>query len=117
MNQKKNPESVNVLNECIALQLLKSQDYQNPASQVKQGDYYLNGVQTIYDTMHGKMLRIRSVLETMQNDPEYQQNFESLEDSFKDLINYASFAVSYSRGKIPGQDSERNIFNKPKKEV
>lgn len=106
------PESVNVLQECIDLQLRKSRDYQNPNSTVQQADYYPNGVQSIHDTMHGKMLRMKSVMEAMRNDPNYSQNFESLEDSAKDLINYASFFVSYCRGKIQGQTPERDIFNR-----
>lgn len=112
---KKQPESVNVLQECIELQLKKSRDYQNPNSSVKQADYYPTGVYTIHEIMHAKMLRSKSVMEAMMNDPNYQQNFESLEDSFKDLINYASFAVSYCRGQIPGQNRQHDIFNRPSK--
>jgi hypothetical protein len=37
------PEAVNVLQECIDLQLKKSRDYQNPNSTVKQAQYYPNG--------------------------------------------------------------------------
>ena len=29
------------------------------------------------------------------------------------MINYASFAVSYMRGKMDGQQSGRDMFNKP----
>jgi hypothetical protein len=93
------PESVKVLQECADLQLKKSNDYQNPNSKVKQAMHYRRGVDTIYDIMHGKMLRIQSLLEAKTDNP----NFESLEDSFKDLINYGSFAVSYLRGKMDGQ--------------
>jgi hypothetical protein len=93
------PESVKVLQECADLQLKKSIDYQNPNSKVKQAMHYRHGVDTIYDIMHGKMLRIQSLLEAKTDNP----NFESLEDSFKDLINYGSFAVSYLRGKMDGQ--------------
>lgn len=103
-------ESIKVLDECKELQLKKSQDYQNPKSTVKQAMHYRRGVDSIYDTMWGKMLRIRSILESGSD-----TNFESLEDSFKDLINYSSFAVEYLRGKMPGQDPDRDIFNKPKK--
>ena len=106
------PESVNVLQECIDLQLKKSKDYQNPNSTVKQADYYPSGVLTIHEIMHAKMLRMRSVMEAMMNDKTYGTNFESLEDSAKDLINYASFFVAYSRGKIPGQDGSKDLFNK-----
>jgi hypothetical protein len=104
-------ESVKVLQECIDLQLRKSRDYQNPNSTVKQADYYPNGVITIHDIMHAKMLRIKSVMEAMQSHG-YDPNFESLEDSAKDLINYASFFVAYCRGEIPGQVLDHNIFNR-----
>jgi hypothetical protein len=107
------PEAVNVLQECIDLQLKKSRDYQNPNSTVKQAQYYPNGIVTIHDIMHAKMLRMKSVMEAMQSD-DYDPNFESLEDSAKDLINYASFFVSFCRGKIPGQDSRNDAFNRKK---
>jgi len=42
-------------------------------------------------------------------------NFESLEDSAKDAINYLSFFVSYSRKKIDGQSEERDFLNRPNK--
>lgn len=105
-------ESVKVLQECIDLQRKKSNDYQNPNSKIKQADYYPSGCLTILEIMHAKMLRMRSVMEAMQNDPNYKQNFESLEDSAKDLINYASFFVAYSRGKVDGQDPDRDFLNR-----
>lgn len=107
-------ESIKVLQECIDLQTKKSNDYQNPNSSIKQADYYPSGCLTILEIMHAKMLRMRSVLEAMQYDKSYKQNFESLEDSAKDLINYASFFVSYSRGKVEGQDPDRDFLNRKK---
>lgn len=104
--------SVQVLNECIALQNAKANDYQNKNSRILQADYYTNGCSTIHDIMHGKMLRIQSVMEAMQNDPNYSPNFESLEDSAKDLINYASFFVAYLRGKVEGQQPDRDFLNR-----
>lgn len=114
MSKQQQPESVNVLQECVDLQLKKSRDYQNPNSTVKQADYYPNGIITIHDIMHAKMLRMKSVMEAMQSD-DYDPNFESLEDSAKDLINYASFFVSYCRHGIEGQQSENDIFNRSTK--
>lgn len=106
------PESAKVLAECAEIQVKKSRDYQNPNSTVQQADYYPNGVQSIHDVMHGKMLRMKSVMEAMRGE-DYEPNFESLEDSAKDLINYASFFVAYCRQKIEGQDGSRDIFNRP----
>ena len=102
-------ESMKVLMECLELQRKKSRDYQNQNSSVVQAMHYRRGVDTIHDVMHGKMLRAQSLLES-GSDP----NFESLEDTYKDLINYASFAVAWLRGKMEGQDLERDIFNKKK---
>ena len=116
---KKNPpltrtveerESVKVLQECIELQKKKGEDYQSSQSNVVQAMHYRRGVDTIYDIMHGKMMRAASLLES-GNTP----NHESLEDTFKDLINYASFAVSYMRGTMDGQDPNNDMFNRPKK--
>jgi hypothetical protein len=103
------PESVNVLQECVELQLKKSRDYQNPDSSVSQADYYPHGVLTIHDIMHAKMLRMKSVMDMMRSGG--SPNFESLEDSAKDLINYASFFVAYCRKGIDGQDADKDIFN------
>ena len=87
-----------VLDECKELMEKKNRDYQNPNSTVRQADYYPNGILTIHDICHAKMLRIKSVMAAMKAGGE--PNNESLEDSFKDLINYATFAVSYLRGEI-----------------
>jgi len=102
-------ESILVLQECAELQSKKSEDYQNVNSQVKQAMHYRRGVDSIHDTMHGKMLRAQSLLESGD-----LANFESLEDTYKDLINYASFAISYIRGKMEGQDPELDYLNNPK---
>ena len=94
-------ESLKVLQECAELQQRKSRDYQNEKSRINQADYYPRGVASLLDIINTKQLRLWSVLEAMENDPEYTPNFESMEDSFKDLINYASFGVAYCRGEIP----------------
>ena len=105
-------ESIKVLEECAELQTRKGNDYQNPNSRIQQADYYPRGMLSLMDIIHGKTLRLWSVLEAMENDPAYNQNFESVEDSLKDLINYASFAVAYSRGKVPGQTPGRDFLNR-----
>lgn len=110
-DQTKQRGSIQVLQECIELQLKKASDYQNSNSSVSQADYYPSGCKTIYEIMHAKMLRIKSVMQAMENDKSYNQNFESLEDSAKDLINYASFFVAWLRGNIDGQDNTRDLYN------
>lgn len=109
-------ESIKVLQECAELQLKKSNDYQNPNSRIKQADYYPRGIASILDIINAKTLRMWSVLEAMENDPNYRPNYESLEDSAKDLINYASFLCAYLRGKIDGQDPTKDFLNRTKKD-
>ena len=105
-------ESVKVLQECIDLQIRKSQDYQNPNSNIVQAMHYRRGVSTIHDMISQKLLRAQSLLEPMENGQLRDPNFESLEDTYKDLINYASFAVSYIRGQMEGQDPNRDMLNR-----
>lgn len=108
-------ESVKVLRECIDLQIRKSSDYQNPNSSVVQAMHYRRGIDTIHDMLHQKMLRALSLIEAAKSSPSYvAPNFESLEDTYKDVVNYASFAVSYLRGKMEGQDPMHDIFNQKK---
>jgi len=110
MTQNERP-SVQVLREAIELQILKGADYNNSVSSVQQADYYVHGVWSIMDTIHGKYLRMVSVLETME--AAGKVNYESVEDSALDLINYTSFLAAYMRGEVPGQRPDRDIFNKP----
>lgn len=109
---EKERESVKVLQECIDLQIRKSQDYQNPNSNIVQAMHYRRGVSTIHDMISQKLLRAQSLLEPMENGELRDPNFESLEDTYKDLINYASFAVSYIRGQMEGQDPTRDMLNR-----
>jgi hypothetical protein len=105
-------ESLKVLQQAAEIQTRKSNDYQNPNSRIKQADYYPRGCASILDVMNGKILRIQSVMEAMENDPNYNPNFESMEDSAVDLINYASFFVAYMRGGIEGQSTDRDFLNR-----
>jgi len=104
------PYSARVLEDCIDLQLRKSKDYQNPKSRIRQADHYPRGCQTILDMVHQKITRMYSIIEAMESDE--AASFESLEDSAMDAINYLSFFVSYSRGKMGGQSPDRNLFNR-----
>jgi hypothetical protein len=102
-------ESIKVLNECIDLQTKKSNDYQNPNSNVVQAMHYRRGIDSIHDIIQGKVYRAQSLLEAAVHDT---PNYESLEDTYKDIINYCSFAVSWLRFKMEGQNQFRDIFNK-----
>lgn len=107
-------ESLKVLQRAAEVQQKKGNDYQNPNSRVRQAMYYPRGCATILDTMAAKVLRMQSVLEAMELDPKYTPNFESLEDSCIDIINYASFFVAYMNGAIDGQDPSHDFLNRRK---
>ena len=109
MNSKSSPQDV--LRECIELMNKKGSDYQSESSTVRQADYYLSRIKTIYEIMHAKMLRLRSVMSKIESGN--TTNYESLEDSCKDLINYSAFFVSYCNGGIDGQKESNDIFNVP----
>jgi hypothetical protein len=104
------PYSVRVLERAAELQRRKAQDYQSRVSQVRQADYYPNGLTTILDIVHGKVLRVRSVVAKM--DAGAEPNFESLEDSIVDAINYLSFAASYAAGQMDGQRQDVDILGR-----
>lgn len=102
-------ESVRVLKQCIEVQIRKSRDYQSDASTVRQADYYPRGIDSLQDLVWEKVLRAKSLVES-GNIP----SNEALEDSYMDLINYASFAVAWLRKGIPGQDRDRDEYNRPR---
>ena len=108
-------ESLKVLQKAAEVQNNKGNDYQNPSSRIQQAMYYPRGCSTLLDTMYAKVLRMQSVLEAMESDPDYNPNFESLEDSCIDIINYASFFAAYMNNGIDGQDPDRDFLNRPKR--
>lgn len=108
---KGSKESIGVLMECARLQIRKSMDYQNPQSRIQQADHYPRGCNTIIDMVHQKIVRMYSLIESAENS-DNPPNFESIEDSAIDAINYLSFFVAYSRGKMDGQTPERDMFNR-----
>jgi hypothetical protein len=110
MQKQYSRPSANILLEAADVQERKGQDYNNAVSSVEQADYYPRGVTSILDIINAKYLRMVSVLETMQNGG--KANFESVEDSAIDMINYASFIVAYMRGQVPGQKPGYDIFNR-----
>ena len=101
-----------ILKQAADLIAKKGNDYQNPKSRIRQADYYPNGAQTILDIMTGKVNRMHSVLDAMRDDDNYMENFESLQDSAIDLINYSAFFSAYLDYDIDGQTTDRDIFNR-----
>jgi len=91
--------AIEILNECAELMRKKGKDY----NRVPQAEYYPNGLQDIWVMMHQKMTRLKSLLLNSET-----PNFESIDDTARDLINYASFFVEYAEGKMDGQNAKRD---------
>lgn len=108
--QAEERHSIEVLRECIALQQRKALDYQSEESAIPQATHYMRGVSSILDMAYQKLIRMYSLLAKVEAGKDCE--FESIEDSAKDAINYLSFFVSYSREKMDGQVPERDIFNR-----
>jgi len=98
-----------VLEEVRNLMAAKANDYQHPDSTVKHAHHYRHGIDTIQDMLHQKLLRAQSLIES-----DKPPKNESLEDTYKDIIAYASFAVCCVRGTLDGQDPKRDMFNRPR---
>lgn len=77
-----------VLQECVALLEKKGKDYNNG---INRDDYYIYGRLSLMTMVHHKYLRIKSIID--KNDT----NFESLNDSLIDLINYSAIWVDWER--------------------
>ena len=79
--------AVKILQEAAELKERKSKDYQG--SIWTEEDYFPFGHESYLHMLWTKMLRIRSVAE--QKDT----NFESLEDSLVDMINYSAMYAAW----------------------
>ena len=62
----------------------------------------MGGDKALFVMIWQKVQRIRSLLELPG-----ESNFEGIDDSLRDLINYASFMVEYREGKMEGQPGSK----------
>ena len=86
--------AISVLNECADLMRAKGKAY----NRIPQAEYYPNGEHDIFVMMWQKVKRIQSLLSE-----EGDNNFESIDDSCRDLINYTAFMVEFLNGEMDGQ--------------
>ena len=84
-----------ILEEAAKLKIKKSKDYQG--GMWKESDYFPFQDTSYIHMMWTKMLRIRSVAE------QENTNFESLEDSLLDMINYSAMYIAFLRDKDSGE--------------
>lgn len=81
--------AVDIMKAAIELKERKSKDYQG--SQFTEEDYFPFGDLSFLHMIHTKYLRIRSVAE------QESTNFESLEDSLIDMINYCAMYAAWCK--------------------
>jgi hypothetical protein len=84
----------NTFNELEELLLSKHKDY-GPKNIADAPGGAVNGLRV---RMHDKLARINNLYEYMQDTGGFQPQHESLEDSFKDMANYAVIGLLVLRG-------------------
>lgn len=106
-------ESTYVLMQCIDLMRRKSADYARPSSTVMPADYYPDGLDDfVYMIDVLKRNRQMSLIDAMKAEEVSVINYESLEDTLMDRINYLALMIEWVRKKTPGQDKDRDLFNR-----
>ena len=88
-----------VLYECADLMQKKGAAYNG----FPQAEYYPYGLRDIWYMCFTKVKRLES-----QIIRDGESNFEGIEDSARDLINYAAFLVEFAEGKMDGQKSDED---------
>ena len=81
--------------ELLDLLMSKHKDY-GPKNISSAPGGALNGLRV---RMHDKLARINNIYEYMEDTKGFQPQHESLEDSFKDMANYAIIGLLVLRGK------------------
>lgn len=79
-----------ILQECADILKKKNEDYNTGFS---RDEYALFGRISHMQSIHTKYMRLRSIIDK----PECHINYESLEDTLKDLINYAAIWADWER--------------------
>ena len=83
--------AIDIMKEAIALKERKSIDYQG--SRWTESDYFPFGDQSYMHMIHTKYLRMRNVMDSNE------VNFESLEDTLIDMINYSAMYAAWLRNR------------------
>ena len=83
--------AIQILQDAANLKKQKSEDYQG--GKWEEEDYFPFGDISYMHMIHTKYLRMRSI---MEND---SPNFESLEDTLIDMINYCAMYCAYLENK------------------
>jgi hypothetical protein len=82
-------EAYKILKECSDILRKKGKDYN--LGSIRPDDYFLFGRISYLQMIHLKYTRLRSLMESKK------PNYESIEDTLIDLINYAALFAEYER--------------------
>ena len=88
--------AIDIMKEAIALKERKSIDYQG--SKWTEEEYFPFEDQSYMHMIHTKYLRMRNVMESKD------VNFESLDDTLIDMINYAAMYAAFLRNRSSAAD-------------
>lgn len=84
-----NTTAIDILHEAAELKQRKSEDYQGGSW--SEEDYFPFGHQSYMHMIHTKYLRMRNIMEADST------NFESLDDTLIDMVNYAAMYAAWVR--------------------
>lgn len=93
-----------VLVEAAQLRAEKTADYEG--GDITKADYFPFMMYSHGHIIWTKALRMKSLIIQMMKDQGVEPNFESLRDTFLDLINYATYAVEDFDGNLDGRTKE-----------
>lgn len=104
--QKKEPDmafvtATQILKDAAELKERKSKDYQG--GKWTEADYFPFGDQSYMHMIHTKYLRMRNIMEAEET------NFESLEDTLIDMINYCAMYAAW----LENKKLEEDLKNEP----
>ena len=101
--------AIDIMKEAIALKERKSLDYQG--SQWTEADYFPFEDESYMHMIHTKYLRMRNIMHSEE------VNFESLEDTLIDMINYAAMYAAFLKDRPTKQPDKAHSQNPHEKSI
>lgn len=80
---------IDVINRALETLKAKGNDYN---AMIAREDYFPHGLISYHQMLHIKVLRIQSLIQS-----DVKPNFEGIEDSLEDLLNYTIMALMFVR--------------------
>ena len=97
--------AIDIMKEAIALKERKSLDYQG--SKWTEADYFPFGDESYMHMIHTKYLRMRNIMNSEE------VNFEGLEDTLIDMINYCAMYAAWLKNESPDKAPDKAHSQNP----